>query len=237
MFCKNCGTQIDNNSKFCNHCGASLIKAVAPTNNEQIVSPQTVKKLETVFGVNLSKPAIGGFLVWVLIHLILLLTNWKGSDSANEYFWPFSKRAELEDYDFTEFLLYTVVPLIVLVIINLFKEPQQKKQLALEQKYDLSFEKDTTPTMVGLFILLISLVLYFISGSGDRQEYEKAAQTRAILSVISLFLRIGITVWVVNIAKKLNRDTVGWGFLTFFFPSIALIIIGQKRKLKQTNNL
>jgi H+/gluconate symporter-like permease len=233
MFCKHCGKQIDNDSKFCIYCGSPLTNSNTQVKNEQIVSPQTVKKLETVFGINLSKPIIGGYLVWVLIHLILLLTNWKASDSANEYFWPFSKRAELEDYDFTEFLLYTVVPLIILVIINLFKEPKEKKQVALEQKYDLSYEGDTTPTIVGVFILIISMLFYFIGGTGEREDHEKAMQTRAIASIVSLFLRIVITIWTVSIAKKLNRDTVGWGFLAFFFPSIALIIIGQKRKLRQ----
>ena len=26
MFCKNCGEQIDGNSKYCNNCGAQIIK-------------------------------------------------------------------------------------------------------------------------------------------------------------------------------------------------------------------
>jgi len=236
MYCKSCGQQIAEDSRFCSHCGTLQKIPNTTTSPQQVVSPQTVKKIETVLGINLSKQIVGGYLVWLLIHLILLLTNWNASDSANEHFWPFSKRAELEDYDLTEFLLYTVVPLIGLVIINLFKEPKEKKQESLELKYDLSYERDSTPTIIGIAIIVLSVVFYFVSGSGNNQDYEKVAQTRAILSVISLLLRIGVTIWVVDIAKKLNRDTVGWGFLGFFFPSIALIIIGQKRKLKKSHN-
>jgi hypothetical protein len=59
MFCKHCGKQIDNDSKFCIYCGSSLRSINIQVKHEQIVSPQTVKKLETVFGINLSKPVIG----------------------------------------------------------------------------------------------------------------------------------------------------------------------------------
>ncbi|WP_276979157.1 zinc ribbon domain-containing protein [Flavobacterium filum] len=232
MFCKNCGQQIADNSRFCSHCGTLQKLPLNSTNPQQIVSPQTVQKLEGVFGIVISKQVVGYYLVWFLLHLILLLVNWKASDYANERFWPFSERSKLEHYDFSEFLLYTLVPLIILVIVNLFKDPKETRSEALQLKYDLTHEKDTTPTIIGIFIIIISMIYYFASGNSDSYDAEKAQQTRAILSVVSLILRIGITVWVVNIAKTLNRDTTGWGFFAFFLPSISLIVIGQKRKLK-----
>lgn len=233
MYCKNCGQQIDNNSRFCSHCGALQKLPKTSTNTQQIVSQQTVKKLEGVFGINISKQVIGYYLVWFLMHLILLLINWKASYYANEKFWPLSKRSELEHYEFSEFLFYTLVPLIILIIFNLFKEPKEVKSETLKLKYDLNYQKDTTPTIIGVFIIIISMVYYFASIKNDDYDHEKAQQTRGILSLVSLIMRISITVWVVNIAKKINRDTTGWGFLAFFFPSIALIIIGQKRKLRK----
>lgn len=232
MYCKNCGQQIADNSRFCSHCGTLQKLPQNSTYPQQIVSPQTVQKLEGVFGINISKQVVGYYLVWFLLHLILLLVNWKASDYANERFWPFSERSKLEHYDFSEFLLYTLVPLIILVIVNLFRDPKETKAETLQLKYDLTYEKDTTPTIIGVFIIIISMVFYFASGSSDSYDNEKAQQTRAILSVVSLIMRIGITVWVVNIAKSLNRDTTGWGFFAFFLPSISLIVIGQKRKLR-----
>lgn len=234
MYCKNCGQQIADNSRFCSYCGTLQKLPQNSANPQQIVSPQTIQKLEGVFGINISKQVVGYYLVWFLLHLILLLINWKASDYANEIFWPFSEGSELENYDFSEFLLYTLVPLIILVIVNLFKDPKEKKAEILQLKYDLTYRKDTTPTIYGVFIIIISMLFYFASGSNsnDSYEIERIQQTRAILSVISLIMRIGITVWVVNIAKTLNRDTTGWGFFAFFLPSISLIVIGQKRKLK-----
>lgn len=46
-----------------------------------------------------------------------------------------------------------------------------------------------------------------------------------IITLILLTLRILITVFCVNRAKKLNRDTGGWGIFGFFFPLIAFIWI------------
>jgi hypothetical protein len=232
MYCKDCGKPIADNSRFCSHCGALQKLPQTSVNPQQIVSPQTVEKLKGIFGINISKQVVGYYFVWFLLHLILLLINWKASSSANDYFWPFSKRSDLEDYDFSEFILYTLVPLIILVIVNLFKDPKETKAEKLQLKYDLTHERDTTPTIVGVFIIIISMVFYFASVYNDSYDYETAQQTRAILSIVSLILRIGITVWVVNIAKALNRDTTGWGFFAFFLPSISLIVIGQKRKLK-----
>ena len=229
MYCKNCGQQIADNSRFCSECGVLQQLPQASVNPQQAISPQTVQKLEGVFGINISKQVVGYYLVWFLVHLILLLVNWKSNDYANERFWPFSKDSQLEHYEFSEFLLYTLVPLIFLVIVNLFKDPKAE---TLQLKYDLTYEKDTTPTIIGIFIIMISTVFYFESVSNYSYDNEEAQQTRAILSVVSLITRIGITVWVVNIAKSLNRDTTGWGFFAFFLPSISLIIIGQKRKLK-----
>lgn len=232
MYCKDCGKPIADDSRFCSHCGA--LQKLPPTsaNSQQIVSRLTVDNFKGIFGINISKQVVGYYLVWFLLHLILLLINWRASSSSNGYFWPFSKHSDLDDYDFSEFILYTVVPLIILVIVNLFKDPKETKAENLQLKYDLTYERDTTPTIVGVFIIIISMVFYFASSNYNSYDYEKAQQTRAIFSIASLILRIGITVWVVNIAKTLNRDKTGWGFFAFFFPSISLIAIGQKRKLK-----
>lgn len=46
-----------------------------------------------------------------------------------------------------------------------------------------------------------------------------------ILQLFLLAIRIMITVYCVNKAKKLNRSEFGWGIFGFFFPIIALIWI------------
>lgn len=230
MYCKNCGQSIAENSKFCTHCGTLQRLPEISTKNE-ISNPQTIQILKNIFGFNISKQNIGFYLVWVLLHIILLLTNWKSNDYSSEKIWPFSEYSELKHYDLTEFLLYTVVPLILIIIINLFKEPKKIETENLSLKYDMSFERDTTPTIIGVFIIILYLIFYILIAKGNDYNTEVSG----IFSVIFLVLRIFITIWVINIAKKLNRDKTNWGFLAFFFPSLSLIAIGLKRKYKNNS--
>ncbi len=162
------------------------------------------------------------------LHIILLLTNWNSSNYSSEEIWPFSEYSKIKHYDLTEFLLYTVIPLILIIIINLFKEPKKIKTENLSLKYDMSFEKDTTPTIIGVFIIILYLLFYILIAKG--KDYN--TEVSGIFNVIFLVLRIFITIWVINIAKKLNRNKTNWGFLAFFFPSLSLIAIGLKRKYK-----
>lgn len=64
----------------------------------------------------------------------------------------------------------------------------------------------------------------------DEQSYRTAQVTFA---VINLIYRILITFWVTSIAKRQNRDTLGWGVFAFFLPTLALIIIGFLKRLKK----
>jgi len=47
-----------------------------------------------------------------------------------------------------------------------------------------------------------------------------------LLSLSELVIIIAITVWVVKIAKKLNRPPLLWGICGFLFSPITLIVIG-----------
>ena len=47
-----------------------------------------------------------------------------------------------------------------------------------------------------------------------------------LLYLSEMAIIIAITVWVVKIAKKLNRPPVIWGICGFLFPPITLIVIG-----------
>jgi hypothetical protein len=50
-------------------------------------------------------------------------------------------------------------------------------------------------------------------------------ENEAMIRIIGLIIRIIITVYCVNKAKRLNRNTWGWGLFAFFIPIIALIWI------------
>lgn len=110
------------------------------------------------------------------------------------------------------------------------KSNQETNKIYTEPKYDPTYLKETDATTIGVIILIASLLLIIFQPFkfADIDTYN---QFRAISSIGALILRILITVWVVNIAKRQNRETFGWGLLAFFLPSIALIIIGQQKKI------
>jgi hypothetical protein len=227
MYCKHCGQQIDENSKYCSYCGILQKAQIESPFLQFNVNQSTMQKPETVFSVRVSKKIIGFYLIWFLFHFILLLTNWKTSD-ANEHFYPFSKYGDIRDYDLTEFLFYTLIPLIALVIFNLFKKPRGNKIERMHLKYDMSFRKNTSVMIIGILLLLCSLV--FLLSSSIRNSI---IDSREELSAVLLIFRIAITFWAIDIAEKLNRSKIGWGIFAFFLPSISLIFLGQKRKLKK----
>jgi tetratricopeptide (TPR) repeat protein len=98
-------------------------------------------------------------------------------------------------------------------------------------KYDLAYEKETEATFVGIMLLVIPLILKF-SGAITFETEESYKEARTVFAVGSLILRIGVTVWVGNIASRQNRNSTGWVWFAFFLPSIALIVIGQLKKLR-----
>lgn len=133
MYCKECGKEIIDNSKFCSFCGAKQ-DIVEPTIKEQvadvIIQNEIVKRIKEDYIDNyyqqFFKKVLGYYLAWVLIHLTFLLIfsacwNCNNSDGLDD-FWPFDRFTQLKRYDITEFIVYTVFPIIILFIIALVKK-------------------------------------------------------------------------------------------------------------------
>lgn len=99
-----------------------------------------------------------------------------------------------------------------------------------QPKYDPTYKKEDDAMTVGIILLVIALI-FAIVGPIKFEDRESYGQFRAVTAIVSLILRIFITVWVVNIAKRQNRETFGWGLFAFLLPSIALIVIATRKKL------
>lgn len=112
---------------------------------------------------------------------------------------------------------------------------QNFEKVEKQPKYDPTYSKEVIATIVGVTQLLLSLI-FLLAGPPKFNTYEDYLDFRTFGILLVFIFRIVITFWVVNIAKRQNRETLGWGFLAFFLPSIALIIIGQLKKLNKFNN-
>jgi len=105
---------------------------------------------------------------------------------------------------------------------------------AIQPKFDLTYNGDPNATAFGILLLIISII--FLAVEPSKFESQKSLdEFRIYTSLFTLFIRIISTAWVVAIARRQNRETSLWGILAFLFPSICLIIIGQKKKLYAVN--
>ena len=132
MYCIECGAKILDNSKFCSHCGhkqtegePSLKEKLAEVIIEKEITRQIVEAHKSSIDYQFLKKAMGWYLAWVILHLGVLLIFSKSIlgtySSLMDKFVPFSKRSEIEYYDIREFLVYTIFPLAILVILSMVR--------------------------------------------------------------------------------------------------------------------
>ena len=164
MYCKSCGKIIDNDSKFCIHCGTKLFSEKEP-------SFEKVEQKNSV------------------------------SDPIEFY----------------------------------IGEKVNKK--ILNPIYDTNYQKETGATIFGILLLIVGITIYLIGPITFRKQ-DTYNDYLTFSTVISLIIRIIASFWVDKIAKRQNRNSTVWAIFAFFIPSIALIIIGQTKKIfleKPTN--
>lgn len=154
MYCIECGSQIPETSKFCYHCGKKqtepepiLKKKNAEVNIDKEITRKVIEVHKSSFDNQFIKKAMGWYLAWILLHLSLLLIfsraafNSSNSNEGVEDFWPFDSCSYCdfaEQYDISEFLVYTIFPLVILVIICLTRNQGQKnEQCQLAEKHPI----------------------------------------------------------------------------------------------------
>ena len=129
MYCKHCGQQIADDSKYCQYCGGiqddvSVASSQENPNNENAKEHKVVE-IPTIKA-NLSDSTkwwIVGCGLWLVLNLYWLFAGDKYSD-ASEHFMPFYSKG-FEDrgsyYDISEFIVYVIgLPFAIwgLVMLN-----------------------------------------------------------------------------------------------------------------------
>ena len=126
MYCKHCGKEIADDSKFCNHCGGKQTdKFVRSSRWNGFIARH--KKLSY------------SYLIWLSINLIALVCGManphrldtrhplrRGEIDTSDFF-PFES-SDIGSYDFSEFIVYTVaIPLFLYAIIKLVRSFKRNK--------------------------------------------------------------------------------------------------------------
>lgn len=132
MYCKNCGKEIADDSKFCQHCGTAQQQVQVNEPTPVVEQPKKKIKLEVpTIETNLSDKAkigLGIYIGWVLLNFLCIFLDYSSIEYASEYFYPFYGESVYHDviriwhYDFTEFLVYTILaPLAIYGLYKLWK--------------------------------------------------------------------------------------------------------------------
>lgn len=138
MYCKRCGKEIADDSKFCQHCGGkqedsfaspanNAVKSEEPKKQEKVIKMPTIKT-------NLSdnqKKWIGLYVVWALLNFIFIFIQGDYDDSSS-YFFPFQAswpdwEWDLRYYDFSEFLVYAILLPLIVFFIYKYKDKSRKR--------------------------------------------------------------------------------------------------------------
>ena len=106
MYCKHCGNKIDDDSKFCKNCGASLVESNKNSeisrkdtpihlNVDASIAPST-KWFQNIRLTGTQKNVLLAYAVWFVVHLILLVSGdgrskffphiYKGCDYSEAYY-------------------------------------------------------------------------------------------------------------------------------------------------------
>lgn len=96
--------------------------------------------------------------------------------------------------------------------------------------YDYSYPKNLLATYTGIVLLLINLFFWYYPIKLD-QASGSYDESKALVSLVTISIQTASGIYAYNIADKLNRGKWGWFFFGLIASPLALIIIGQLRKM------
>lgn len=166
MYCKHCGKEIADDSKFCQHCGGSqeIERATPKVDSETKTETKKESKvieiptIQTNFS-DKTKWLIFGYGIWFVLNLFWLLAGNKSGYAAN-FFQPFANvpRREESYYDITEFIVYVIgVPLAIWGFL-MFRKKYKEKDSPLN-KFIKSYGLYLTIVLITLLIGILTFVV------------------------------------------------------------------------------
>ncbi len=97
-------------------------------------------------------------------------------------------------------------------------------------KYDEKYCREYEATIAGVFFFVVPIMFMFFCVM-NFVKYEGYDTFITILVVGAAVLRVIATIWVANLSKELNRNSIQWMAFAFLLPGTALTIIGQKKRI------
>lgn len=108
MYCKECGKEIANDSKFCNHCGAKQSTSVKDTRDKKIVLevPEVIIKNKIAKS---TKIFIGFYIIYLFVILLVCISE-----------------GGLNDNDVAVAIFWSALPALIVLIRYILKQIKSK---------------------------------------------------------------------------------------------------------------
>ena len=185
MYCKHCGKEIADDSRFCQHCGRNLDALIDDSKEKETASRDMDSQ-----GVFIKIPTLKSkvpqkimwlscaYIIWGLFNLYWLFAGEK-SGYAVQYFQPFANiSSEYSYYDITEFIVYVVgIPLAIWGVMLLLKRYRDNKAAILK-----FFKSYWIVISIILFAVIFLMAIALTEESADK-EYEQRINNQRQQSV------------------------------------------------------
>ena len=128
MYCKHCGKEIAEDSKFCQHCGKQIIEDGESLKN----SKAKISNSFLVLWSSVNKKFLLLYTIWFVLNLLCLCLREPIKYSPKNYFFPFTENKfsymfDVDYYDITEFIAYTIlIPLVVFYVVKYWYKPRKR---------------------------------------------------------------------------------------------------------------
>lgn len=193
MYCKSCGKEIDDDSKFCSYCGAKqqVISQTAEVihdegildslDNDYSMKKEKITHSETKdilqnenHEVKFEIPRISEEKANSYFYKLLGFTPSKKVKGAYLLYFAVNLIAYLiefdRDYDFRMFLLFVTLPVLLTAGINYFRLPYEERVLI----YDYKSKRSFSATYWGIALIVFQIFIYFVSYKAKVEEVKKA---------------------------------------------------------------
>ena len=114
------------------------------------------------------------------------------------------------------------------------KKSSSEGEKKSKSKYDETYRKELSASLVGLILICLQLVLLL---TGAFESLSTKDGFYGIFSILNVVWRVIAIMCVSDIVKEQNRNQFVWGVFTFFMPNLSLFIVGLLKKLARKKSV
>lgn len=220
MYCKHCGEPPLNRTVYCKKCGEKLPNGMVAHAMRALPERQS--------GVHLQQSGVFLFVGYLCFCLFLLIDNYPGTSR----FWPISGLGSLSDFNGDELIFFLIIGAILFAIANFYGSNRYPRNDEYAQMYDFSYKQQSTLLWFGIFMYALQIMFALSRLNSGRAEGKNADDIKFLIALASIACRIIAAIAAYQEAKRLNRETTGWVVFAIISPSMALLFLSQKNKLR-----